>query len=210
MALITAYEVRKYSPAGANYDTTLLQPFIKVREEYLANKCLTWTFYNSLLSDLVSYSGVDWSSGDSYSVDDIVNDPSTGILYEALQAVSAGTPLTNTSYWQVAPKFSSTANNNLWTGALRDYISFTVYRASLASSTYQGRSQGVMRHIGNNEEAVSYQELSYMSDSLKEAETELYNNLIDYMKRNGVAGWSIGCEDENCNDMRSKTLGFIL
>jgi hypothetical protein len=209
MTLISAYEVRKYSPAGNNYDTSLLQPFIKGREEYVANNCLTWAFYNTLIGDKVSYAGVDYSSGSGYAKDDVVNDPSTGLLYIALQTVPSGTALSNVSYWALANKFSTATYNLLWEGGLRDYLAFSVYRSSLAAGAFKSTSQGVMRHVGSNEETANYKEVSYVHDALKEAEKELYANLVDYLKRNSVAGWSKACEDENCSEMRTKNLGFI-
>jgi len=210
MSLINAYEVRYFSPAGTNYDLNRVNSFIKVREQYLANKCLGWKFYEALIDDVISYAGTDYSETATYSTGDNVNDNSTGIVYTALSSIPAATPLSNTNYWEVAKKFSSTAYNNLWTGSLRDYLANSIYRASLTASTFRGTSQGVARQAGNGMEAATKDELSYTVTSMKETETEAYSNLADYLKRNAVALVWNGCdEDENCEAMRTKNLGFI-
>lgn len=210
MSLINAYEVRYFSPAGPNHDVNLFNRVIDTRERYVANRCLGWTFYQRLVNDLVSYAGVDWSNAATYSTGNAVNDSSTGLVYEALQNVPAATALSNTNYWALADKFGSTAYNNLWSGGLRDYLAISIYRASLTASTFKGTSQGVTRHIGGNEEAVTRDELSYAVSAMKEMETEAYSNLVDYLKRNAVALTWTDCDDEaNCESMRVKQNGFI-
>lgn len=210
MSLINAYEVRYYSPAGPNFDVNVFNRIIETRERYTANKCLGWTFYDKLVTDLNSYSGQDWNNSDTYSTADIRNDSSTGLVYRALQNVPASIPLSDTNYWELAPKFATAAYNSLWGGGLRDYLAISVYRAALTPATFKGTSQGVTRHVGSNEEAATKDELSYTVSALKDMETEAYSNLVDYLKRNNVAlGWTSCDEDSNCKAKRNKNLGFV-
>lgn len=206
--LINAYEVRYFSPAGATYDPNLVNRNIITRERYLANKCLGWTFYDKLITDLVSYAGVDWSNAATHSTGDDVNDNSNGLVYTALQNVPAATPLSNTNYWTLASKFNTTAYNNLWDGGLRDYLAISIYRASLTMSTFRGSSKGVIR--GDVDSTVTKDELSYTVSAAKEMETEAYSNLVDYLKRNATAlAWSDCGEDADCEALRVKNLGFM-
>ena len=207
MSLINAYEVRYYSPAGPNYDTNLFNRSIETRERYVANKCLGWTFYQKLVNDLISYAGVDWSNVATYSTGDDVNNNSNGLVYTALQSVPSGTALSDTNYWALADKFNTAAYNNLWIGGLRDYLSISIYRASLTTSTFRAESKGVMR---GSDLTATREEFSYLVSAAKDMETEAYSNLVDYLKRNAVSlVWS-DCEDgDNCEAMRTKNLGFI-
>lgn len=205
MTLISAYEVRYHSPASTNYDVNNVNRFIKIREEYVANECLSWTLYAAMLASKIVYTGVDWSVAAGYVLDDVVNDPSTGLLYQALQVVPAGTALSDVNYWVLAPKFASASYNGLWEGGLRDYLALSIYRASLAASTFRGESKGVMAM----QDAVSKEELSYVSGSLKEMETEAYANMIAYLKRNALTSFNSCLEDENCSDRRQKNGGFL-
>lgn len=210
MSLINAYEVRYFSLASTNYDVNLVNRTIETREQYVANECLGWTFYAALVASKVSYTGVDYSAVATYSTGDIVNDNSTGLLYEAIDNTTAGTPLSDITAFKLAPKFSNTAYEALWTGGLRDYLAHSIYRASLPASTYRGTSQGATRHVGNGSESVTMDELSYVNGSLKELETEAYANLVAYLKRNSVALVWDGCtEEDNCNNLRQQTGGFI-
>ena len=209
-SLITAYEVRYYSPAGTSYDVNQVNRFIETREQYLANKCLGWPFYAALLANRQVYTGIDWNSTDTYAQDAIVNDPSTGILYKAKIAVLANKPVSNVTYWEVAEKFASSVYNLLWAGGLRDYLAVLIYRASLPASTYKGSSQGAVRFMGNGSESVTMDELSYTVGSLKEQETEAYANLVAYLKRNAVGlAWSDCLSEENCDTMSQNKGGFI-
>jgi len=206
-SLINAYEVRYFSPAGPNYDVNLFNRLINTRERYVANKCLGWTFYDKLITDVISYAGTDWSNAATYSTGDDVNNNSNGLVYTALQNVPAATPLSDTNYWEQSKKFNTTAYNNLWNGGLRDYLAISVYRASLAMSTFRGESQGVLR---GSDLTVTKEELSYTVSAAKEAETEAYSNLVDYLKRNATAlSWASCDDDADCEALRTKNLGFM-
>lgn len=149
--------------------------------------CIGYAFRAVLVADLVDYTGTAaYNGATAYEIDDVVvyND----IYYVCVQAVTNATP-NNLEYWQLAPKFTTEAYNELfYIGFLGRYLAFAVLKQSTPFMNAQFKAQGVVQPAGEGYNSASSDSFKTLFNGVISNYTDAYNNLKQYMNENNLNG----------------------
>ena len=147
--LITAYEVKRFSPAGANYPEVNICEAIPHVEEDLGYKCLGGELYEYLLSVLTPYPNVvvEYDPATEYGLNEYV--VRHGCLFKSTVACNRTDPMEPDNDWTKVEKFTVACANTLWTGYLRRILALRVYETVMLYDTQQSGAGGVVVALGD-------------------------------------------------------------
>lgn len=184
MALITAWEVIRYSPASDKFPPGEVEPHIFQTEFAFARKYFGITLYNVLVAALVDYGKPDeWDATATYDADDIV------VYFGSVLKSLVGSNTTNPceddgTKWAVAEKFSTACYEDLWNIHLRDYLAFLVMSTALDYSTYKITAKGAIEFFDDESgiRTAGYKSFSNLKTKLIHDAEERLENMKCYME----------------------------
>lgn len=148
--LITAWEVKRYSPAGANYPEVNICLAIPQLEEDLGYKCLGETLYEWLLSKLTPMPDVspeEYNPNTDYELNAYVI--RNGCLFYSPISCNRTDPIDPETDWLPVEKFTDSCANTLWEKYLRRILALRIYESVLNYDTFQSGAGGVVVALGD-------------------------------------------------------------
>lgn len=143
-SLLTAREAVLFSPSSNHSYIQERCPHIPFVEEELFNDCFGWAFYEALRADIAAYNYVKYGETTEYAAGVFVEH--AGCIYEVIQATGeGGKPIGDTAYFEKAPKFSTPANEVLWSRYLGGIIAFRVMQGGLMYRSVKDTPKGVVK-----------------------------------------------------------------
>lgn len=207
--LLTNIEAIDLANIGKEFPPCDIQSIIQV-ELTAFNNCLSIDFYNSLLSALVDYSSVvKWANTTAYNTNDLVS--YNGRIYKALQGSTGVQPMAGT-YWQIAPKFSNTTLNNLWTtGLLGRWLALLTIGRTIPYMANQITGKGIVKNFGQDYQAAGVESVNGLQSRVSADAIDCLNIVKLFIKNNPDFAWvgldgvqGCGCEKKSCG----KSKGF--
>ena len=196
--LLTTSEVLTLAKANSKIPKCSLDDIHQI--EYRERRtCLGKAFYDSLLEDLIDHSGAEeYQSGQIYAADDVVL--FEGIYYKA-KAETSALP-SKKSDWEVAPKFNTEANNELWCRFLGIYLARLVIRNSISALSTQLTAAGTVKIDGETFEAAKEDEVVRLQKWINSQVAIAKANLNDYLNENAsiFSSYAGIKEDPTCTD----------
>jgi len=162
-------------------------------------------FYDALRADVIDYSAVPyWLEGQAYDTGDVVN-------YEdqvfASKIDSNTSEPTVTSDWELASKFTTAANQELWDTVLCRYLAVAVLKNSIPGIATPASANGVVKVDGSTFEPAPETSVKRLQEWLEGQYRIARKNLDDFLQENSdevaYAGYQ-GFQDDNvCDDVFS-------
>lgn len=173
-AVITPFEVVKYSPAGRDYPTGEIARLIVPVEQEIGYDCLGETLYEWMLANLNQWSSdvQEWCEGEAYNEGDLV--VRCDMLFKSLEDLNNSNPVdVENSEWEEVKRFGdSDCANELWEDHLRHIIALNVYMRSINTTTLTTGANGLTVLAG----AGAYDGQGFLS--AKKAEIDHYKTTI--------------------------------
>lgn len=208
--LITAYEVKRYAPAGRDYPEVNICEAIPQVEEQIGYECLGEDLYEYLQSVLTAYpaTATEYDPNITYELDEHVI--RHGCLFKSAVACNRTDPLEVDNDWTAVEKFTVECANTLWTRYLRRIIAFRVYESVVLFDTQQSGAAGVTVNMGDGYNAGSRgatkSELTERQKRLQDEANRTVENMYRWMRKqqedgtctvlpleSGIACWSRQC-----------------
>jgi len=147
--LITAYEVKRYSPAGRDYPEVNICEAIPQVEEGLGYKCLGEDLYEWLITKLTPYLATvqEYDAATEYGLDEFV--VRNGCLFQSDVACNRTDPVEVENDWAAVDKFTDACANTLWTKYLRRILALRVYETVMLYDTQHSGAGGVVVALGD-------------------------------------------------------------
>lgn len=147
--MITAWEVVRYSPAGATYPTVNVCEAIPHIEEAVGHKCLGEDLYEWLLSELTEYPAnvQDYDPATEYGEDEYV--VRNGCLFVSTVPCNRTDPVDPENDWDTVAKFADACANTLWEKYLRRLLALRVYETVMLYDTQHSGAGGVVVALGD-------------------------------------------------------------
>lgn len=148
-ALITAYEVKRYSPAGRAYPEANICLLARQVEEDFMSKCLGQEMYEWLKSKLTPYpsNALEYDPSISYELDDVVI--RHGCLFKSLVSCNRTDPAELDNDWEMLRKFTDSCANSLWERYLREALAFRIYEAVIVYDTIHSTAGGLVVSVSD-------------------------------------------------------------
>ena len=142
--LLSANDVRLSGMIGSQTDTAQVSNLIIVTEESLFNTYFGRTFYTALFADLAAYAATPFAVNTVYIAGSYV--VFNGLIYEVLQSTTgAQIPAQNATYFALAAKFTTPANEFLWQRYLKRLLTFAVSNEFIIPSSMKQTEKGLIR-----------------------------------------------------------------
>ena len=192
MALITPFEVIKYSPAGKDYPTADLCAIVPQVEEEFARDCLGATLYDYLTDNLVEYpSGTaEWDSTQEYDTDEYVI--REGCLFCSTVDNNTADPLDGTDDWAAFERFDDEGCNLLWTRYLRQILALKSFSSDVLFATWRAGAGGVTVNTGDTSgnRAGNKGEIADIKNGLQQQTERVTENMLAWLDKN-AAGYGL-------------------
>jgi len=143
--IMTAGEGVRHSPETSKFPPSLISPHIYQKEQTLVRQVLGQDFYDLLVADLVSYTGLTtWSPSQTYSTGAFVD--FYGLILKSLVDGNTVHPCEDTAgtNWAAARRFNTDCYEDLWAWYLRPYLSAVIMASALDYATYPAGAKGVV------------------------------------------------------------------
>jgi hypothetical protein len=181
--LITAYEVKRYSPAGRSYPEANICLLARQVEEDFMQKCLGKEMYDWLKSKLTPYpsDAREYDASISYDLNEVVI--RHGCLFKSLTNCNRTDPAEFDNDWEVLRKFTDSCANSLWERYLREALAFRVYEAAIVYDTIHSTAGGLVVSVSD---AMSATTRAATKVEIAEVTTRLRQHqevIIDNMRR---------------------------
>jgi hypothetical protein len=195
--LITAYEVKRYSPAGRNYPEVNICEAIPQVEEGIGYKCLGEDLYEWLITKLTAYPATvqEYDPTIEYSEDEYV--VRHGCLFVSEVGCNRTDPVEVENDWAAVDKFTDACANTLWTRYLRRILALRVYETVMLYDTQQSGAGGVVVSLGDGyntgHRAASKGEIADRAKRLDEDANLTVQNMYRWFEKQ--------LEDKTCTTM---------
>jgi len=148
-------------------------------EQSVKYDCLGEEFYIELLGDKKDYSkeANEWDASEKYLEGDVVI--YQGVYYIAIASNSATLP-TNTTYWDLAPKFNNAYYNELWQ-FLGRYIASKVARMTIQPVVTPITGQGAIKREGETFSPAGFKDINSFYAWLDAMATAALRNMDKYL-----------------------------
>lgn len=177
--IINPAEVKYLSGVNKNIPACSFSSVQQVEKRERRN-CLGKTFYDSLLADVVDYSGAnEYDSATAYVLDDVVI--YKGIYYKATGATTGNAPSDYTK-WEYAPKFSEAAYNTLWTEYLGMYLALNVLEFTLTGANVDFSDQGLIQHKGETFQQASESSIKRFQMGVTSRISTVLANMTEFLQ----------------------------
>ena len=162
--LLSANDVRLSGMIGSQTDTAQVSNLIIVTEESLFNTYFGRAFYSALFADAAIYSTMPFAANTVYAAGSYV--VFNGLIYEVLQNTT-GTqiPAQNATYFILAVKFTTLANEFLWQRYLKRLLTFAVSNEFIIPSSIKQTEKGLIRIKDDTFDAAKMAELATLKES---------------------------------------------
>jgi len=167
---------------------------IRQVEKSFARNCLGKTLYDALLDDLE-----DYSTRPTWSANALANEvfQYKGFYYKAL--VNTTNEPSVKADWVAAPKFGTTANNDLWCEVLGRHLALLVIQSTLPSVSTPVTGQGTVKRKGGGFDPATEDEILRRQHSIAANLVSSYENLDEYLVANGFTAYSGYTTTTCCN-----------
>lgn len=144
MSIITPYEVKKYSPAGASYPMDNINLFKDSIERDFFMNCIGEDYYTLMLKDARRFeTATMWNKTTSYNSGDYVIHQ--GAILESCQSLNVNSePSFTNDKWKVASKFRKPSYNAIWDQYLASIIAFKIYKECIPFDTIKSDAKGLV------------------------------------------------------------------
>lgn len=221
-ALITAYEVKRYSPAGRAYPEANICLLARQVEEDFMVRCLGEEMYEWLKSKLTPYppNAMDYDPSISYELDDVVI--RHGCLFKSLVGCNRTDPAEVDNDWDLLRKFTDNCANSLWERYLREALALRVYEAVITYDTIHSTAGGLVVSVSDGMSstvrAASKAEIGDVATRLRQHQEVIIGNMRRWLKslhdNNQCAQMplasSLACASGGCDNVRVNTRRFAL
>lgn len=190
--MITAWEVKRFSPAGRDYPEVNICEAIPHIEEAFGYACLGEELYEYLLSVLSAYpeSAPEYDEDEEYDTDDVV--VRHGCLYKSNIDCNRTDPVARDSEWSAVDRFTTECANELWTKYLRRILAFKVHQAVMVYDTQNSGAGGVTINLGEGynqgSRAANDTELARRQKRLEDDVNQTIENMYRWMNKKIEAG----------------------
>lgn len=217
--MITAWEVKRFSPAGRTYPDANICEAIPQVEEDLGYRCLGKDLYEWLLTKLNEYpeAAQEYDGGTEYDTDEVVI--RHGCLYKSLIDCNRADPIAPDSDWVAVDRFSNDCANELWTRYLRRILAFRVHQAVMVYDTQNSGPNGITVNLGDGynqgARAANDQEMARRQKRLEDDSNTTIENMYRWMKKkvenkectemplqSGVSCWTAACKKPQSGQRR--------
>lgn len=141
-AIITPFEVRKYSPAGPHYPLDNIRLMLDVIEFDFFRLCLGVDLYDAMRKDARRWDAATlWNPSSTYNTGDLV--VYDGAVLESTKASNTSEPSGLNDSWKEAAKFTKKTYNTMWEAHLRRLLAFDAYRQTLTYDTIKSGAKGL-------------------------------------------------------------------
>lgn len=185
--MITAWEVKRFSPAGRDYPEVNICEAIPQVEEDFGYRCLGKELYEYLLTVLSTYpeSAPEYDPDDEYDTDEVV--VRHGCLYKSTVDCNRTDPVALDSEWTTVDRFAAACANELWVKYLRRILAFRVHQAVMVYDTQNSGAGGVTVNIGEGyntgSRAANEQEMARRQKRLEDDVNMTIENMYRWMQQ---------------------------
>jgi hypothetical protein len=189
MSIITPYEVKKYSPAGAGYPLDNINLFKDSIERDFFMNCIGEDYYNLMLKDARRFeTATIWNKTTSYNSGDHVI--YQGQILESCQSLNVNSePIYGNDKWQEAAKFSKKAYNAIWNTYLNSIIAFKIYKECIPFDTIKSDAKGLQVFGQDGSGAMTANK--YDVDFLQKRIQNQIDLLVDGFKKYVIAQYEL-------------------
>lgn len=194
--MITAWEVKEYSPAGKGYPTVNICHAIPQVEQDFGYRCLGEEMYEWLLTKLNEYpdNAAEYDQNTEYDTDQVV--VRNGCLYKSGIDCNRTDPIAQDSKWTTVSRFTDACANELWTGYLRRILAFRVHQSVMVYDTQRSGAGGVTVNLGEGynqgSRAANDQEMARRQKRLEDDVNVTIENMYRWMQKKIDAGACTG------------------
>lgn len=195
--MLTAYDVKRYAPAGRNYPEVNICEAIPQIEEEFGYTCLGKTLYEWLLTKLTPYPDtvVEYDPNTEYGLDEYV--VRNGCLFISPVACNRTDPLDPDTDWSPVQRFTDACANTFWELYLRRILALTVYKNVVVYDTQASGAAGVTINQGDGyntgNRAANKGEIADRQKQLEQDVNTTVSNMYRWIQRKIDAG--------ECSDM---------
>lgn len=161
--LISANDIRISGMIGSQTDTAQLANLIIVTEESLFNTYFGRPFYAALFTDAIVYAPTPYANSTIYLTGAFVI--FNGLIYEVLQdTTGAQVPAQNNTYFALAPKFGTAANEFLWQRYLKRLLCWAAANEFVIPSSLKQTEKGIIKLKDDNFDAANKSDLATLKE----------------------------------------------
>lgn len=185
MSIITAYEVKKYSPAGASYPSDNINLFKDSIERDFFLNCIGEDYYNLMLRDARRFeTATIWNKATTYNSGDYVI--YQGQILTSNQSLNVNSePVYGNTKWSEAVKFRKPAFNAIWDNYLASIIAFKIYKECIPFDTIKSDAKGLTVSAQDQSGAVTANK--YDLDFIQKRTQNQIDLLVDGFKKYVIA-----------------------
>lgn len=221
--LITAYEVKRYSPAGRAYPEANICLLLGQIEEDFMVTCFGREMYDWLKSKLKLYpkNAQEYDPSISYELNDVVI--RHGCLFKSLVDCNRTDPVDSDNDWEQVQKFTDSCANSLWERYLRELLAFSVYERVIIYDTIQSTSGGLVVNVSDGMNttvrAATKSEIADVVKSLRLHQEAILSNMRRWIKTlletkqclHMPLESSVACSSGICEDVKpsSRRIAFM-
>jgi len=189
MSIITAYEVKKYSPAGAGYPLDNINLFKDSIERDFFMNCIGDDYYNLMLKDARRFeTATAWNKTTSYNSGDYVI--YQGSILESCQSLNVNSePVFDNNKWKQAVKFRHKAYNAIWDNYLASIIAFKIYKECIPFDTIKSDAKGLV--VFGQDATGATGANKYDLDFLQKRIQNQIDLLVDGFKKYAIAQYEL-------------------
>ena len=199
---------------GQDFDFNLLCPHIEVAEERYVLPCLGTDFITALEANINPnfYLGFDDANLFKYQ---LAYTAGQGVifnnrLYVCIQNTTAGILPTNPNYWEEVPKFTTTANNDLWYNYLLKVYSYSVMNIATPFVGLRFTNTGIMRNNTDYSQPATTAEMAVLTKAQEKSFEDILARMVRFLKGNTDFPLFLGNQSDcgNDNDCKRRNNGF--
>lgn len=182
MALITAFEVRKYSIAEREYSMEKVQHSLEVIEAEFIRNFLGKEFFDLLKADVVDWSTIkEWKSTTVYAQNQKVF--WNGSVWNSKVNTNSQEPGLEASNWEAAKKFNTAEYDNLWKKYLASLVGNKIVKDTAIMNTYKAAGKGlvVTTEDNSNTNALSAKEIDIWHSQVSNLIDMFQDECINYI-----------------------------
>jgi len=184
--LLQPFEVLLITRFSPHIDPATVDDILSIETREFRN-CIGKPFYTELKEDLVDYSGEpEYDNTENYVIDDIVL--FEGLYYICIANIDGELP-TNTTYWKLAPKFTTDAFNELWNvGFLGRYLALNVLFMSASTWATPVKANGFVELDGDGYKTAGDKFVERGLGTIQRNINDALGNLSEWINDNNTNG----------------------